>query len=245
MFGKHFESLYSGSMVGAGACVFAVWGYVIAATTRGYVELNPKLLSLVIGESMDSISRAIEYLQQPDPESRSKENEGKRLIREGQFIYFVPTHEKYRKIRDQIERRRYMRNLMKAKRNVKLVSKTSPVSHRLAHTEAEAEAESNKEYKPLSLAKPRSNGRSSDEDFLNQLRKNPAYAGLDLDRELAKMDAWLLTPKGRRRKKTRGFIVNWLNRVDIPVQKKQTKDQVKSYAQMLREAGEKDAVQKS
>lgn len=44
------------------------------------------------------------------------------------------------------------------------------------------------------------------------LRKNQAYSHLDFHRELGKMDAWLLTPKGRRRTKTRKFIVSWLNK---------------------------------
>ena len=49
------------------------------------------------------------------------------------------------------------------------------------------------------------------------IRANPAYAGIDVDKELARMDAWLLTPKAKGRKKTRAFIVNWLNRIDRPV----------------------------
>jgi hypothetical protein len=57
----------------------------------------------------------------------------------------------------------------------------------------------------------------SDDQFLASLKTNPAYQGIDLDHELAKMDAWLLTPRARGRKKTRQFIVNWLNRVDRPV----------------------------
>ena len=52
----------------------------------------------------------------------------------------------------------------------------------------------------------------SDEEFLEALRKNEAYKHLDLDREFGKMDAWLLTPKGRGRSKTRKFVVSWLNK---------------------------------
>ena len=52
----------------------------------------------------------------------------------------------------------------------------------------------------------------ADQEFLTQLRSNQAYASMDLDRELAKMDAWLSTPRGRGKKKTRGRIVAWLNR---------------------------------
>jgi hypothetical protein len=53
------------------------------------------------------------------------------------------------------------------------------------------------------------------EDFLKSLKTNPAYTGIDIDRELAKMDAWLITNPGR--KKTQRFIVNWLNKIDKPI----------------------------
>ncbi|MBL7686228.1 MAG: hypothetical protein JNK65_09390 [Deltaproteobacteria bacterium] len=54
-------------------------------------------------------------------------------------------------------------------------------------------------------------------NFLDSLKMNPAYKSIDIDRELAKIDAWLQTPKGKRRQKTKGFILNWLNRIDVPV----------------------------
>ena len=57
-----------------------------------------------------------------------------------------------------------------------------------------------------------------DDAFLDELRINPAYKGIDIDRELHKMDAWLLTPKGRARRKTRAFVVNWLNKIDRPME---------------------------
>ncbi len=52
----------------------------------------------------------------------------------------------------------------------------------------------------------------SDEEFVAALRKNPAFKHLDLDCEFGKMDAWLLTPKGRSRSKTQKFVVSWLNK---------------------------------
>ena len=55
----------------------------------------------------------------------------------------------------------------------------------------------------------------SDEDFIKTLKTNPAYKHIDIDRELAKMDAWLLTHQGRQ--KTRRFIVKWLNRIETPL----------------------------
>ena len=56
---------------------------------------------------------------------------------------------------------------------------------------------------------------SSDVDFLTQLKKNPAYSHININNELSKMDAWLLTHPDR--KKTQRFVVNWLNRIDKPV----------------------------
>jgi hypothetical protein len=42
MYGKIFPELYTGSMVGAGCHVFAVWCYALASCDeKGCVELNP------------------------------------------------------------------------------------------------------------------------------------------------------------------------------------------------------------
>lgn len=71
---------------------------------------------------------------------------------------------------------------------------------------------------PDKPATPSISKNLTDEEFLKALKTNPAYKGIDIDLELARMDAWLLTPKGRRRKKTRVFVVNWLNRCDKPIQ---------------------------
>lgn len=57
----------------------------------------------------------------------------------------------------------------------------------------------------------------TDEEFLKALKKNPAYEGLDIDRELSKLDAWLLTPRGHGKQKTRQRILNWLNGADRPM----------------------------
>lgn len=53
----------------------------------------------------------------------------------------------------------------------------------------------------------------SDEDFLKNLKEK--YGWADLDTELQKMDAWLLA--NPHRKKTRRFIVNWLNHIEKPI----------------------------
>lgn len=54
-----------------------------------------------------------------------------------------------------------------------------------------------------------------EEKFIASLKNNNAFKQIDIARELGKMDAWLSTRPGR--KKTRRFIVNWLNKIEAPI----------------------------
>jgi uncharacterized protein YdaU (DUF1376 family) len=49
-----------------------------------------------------------------------------------------------------------------------------------------------------------------DEEFWAEMRRH--YPDIDVDGESRKMDAWLLARPGR--KKTRQFVINWLNKVE-------------------------------
>jgi hypothetical protein len=124
--------MYQGSMIGAGAVVFAVMGYVIANQTPGaggelaperlYVELNPKLLAFILGEGEEAVAVAIEFLCRPDPGSRTKEEEGRRLVRVGQFAYWVVNGRRYRGMRDPERRKEQNRE---AKRRERKKGKTA------------------------------------------------------------------------------------------------------------------------
>lgn len=123
MYGKIFESLYEGSMVGAGPTVFAVWGYCIAKADRGgIVILNPALLAPIIGTSRIDIERAIEYLERPDPNSKNPDHEGRRLLKMSGFAYFVVSHAVYRGMKNGEDRREYMREYMRKRRGEEAVN---------------------------------------------------------------------------------------------------------------------------
>ena len=138
-YGKIFESLYTGSMVGSGINVFALWAYVIAsAKPPGTIELNPKILATVFGCDIAEVNDAIEKLCQPDPDSRTKDFDGRRLIPEGQFLYAVPTWEKYNSLRNEIERREQNREAAQRYRSRQRRhaddDDASPTSAQSAHT---------------------------------------------------------------------------------------------------------------
>ena len=141
MYGKVFESMFSGSLVGAGPDVFAVWTYAIVHAVKGNVELNPRLLAAILGTTPETVEAAIAYLEQPDPLSRSQENKGRRLLKEGSFQYYLPTHAHYNAIRNQEERREYDRKRKQEWRKRQKMGQSHDVpteSAKSAHTEAEA-----------------------------------------------------------------------------------------------------------
>lgn len=149
MFGKFFASTFTGSMYGSGPVVFSVWGYVIAHTVDAQVELNPKMMAPILGTTEAEVAQAIDFLCQPDPHSRTKLEDGKRLIREGQFAYRVPTYFTYRDIRNEEERREYNR-IKKAEQRARMsktVSLTVNESIGMSKMSAQAEAEADTEVK--------------------------------------------------------------------------------------------------
>jgi hypothetical protein len=110
MYGKWYASTFTGSLLGSGPIVISVWSYVIAHAVNGAVELNPLLIATVIGGiTPEQVQVAIDELCAPDPKSRSKNEGGRRLVREGEYQYRVVNHAAYRKMRDNTELREYNR----------------------------------------------------------------------------------------------------------------------------------------
>lgn len=68
----------------------------------------------------------------------------------------------------------------------------------------------------------------ADAEFVIALKLNPAYAGIDVDLQIHKARAWLMTPRAKGKQLTRQFLVNWLNRCDsvIGVVQPQKKEKV-------------------
>ncbi|HBP90862.1 MAG TPA: hypothetical protein DD706_24610 [Nitrospiraceae bacterium] len=73
-----------------------------------------------------------------------------------------------------------------------------------------------KEEKSIAVSdKPKRPPRQSFEEWWEaEVKSSPAYAGINLERELAKMKVWLTKPENRGRKLTTKFALNWLNKID-------------------------------
>jgi hypothetical protein len=107
-FGKLFRISFDGSMNGAGPDVFVVWMYVIARTTNSRVHLNPVSVATTVGKmTPDRVTEAIAYLCAPDPWSKNKAHEGRRLLSEGEDVYWVVSHTIYRNAKNEDDLRNY------------------------------------------------------------------------------------------------------------------------------------------
>jgi uncharacterized phage protein (TIGR02220 family) len=111
MYGKLFERMYTGSMMGCGAMMFAVWPYVIAHMKPNRdrsiftVELNTQLMALLIGESEEDIAKIIAQFCEPDLKSRTPDKEGRKLVKLGTYLYEVVNGSVYDEIRREAELR--------------------------------------------------------------------------------------------------------------------------------------------
>lgn len=118
LYGKHFASMYSGSMIGKGAMAFALMGYVISnmqCRWRGVgrekivieatVRLHPTLLSATLGEAESDVQKGIDFLCSPDPISNTKGHAGRRLIKISEFDYEVVNAPYYQNLKDVEDRR--------------------------------------------------------------------------------------------------------------------------------------------
>jgi len=56
---------------------------------------------------------------------------------------------------------------------------------------------------------------NQNKDFISIIKNNKAYTGINIDREIGKMEVWLSLHPGR--KLTKKFVVNWLNKIDTPI----------------------------
>ena len=167
MYGKLFESTFTGSMYGAGAQTFAVWAYIVATAKEGCVELNPNMVANAIGMSPEEVERVLLKLAAPDPGSRNPAEEGRRIVREGRFQYRIVNHAHYRGIRNEDERREYNRKKQaeyRAKSKTKTIRSLPSVPpcidaytvyHSVpacTHTEAEADTDNVRGPEELSVS---------------------------------------------------------------------------------------------
>lgn len=185
------------------------------ADQDGMVDRHWRAIADETGLPDERVQAALLALESPDTESRTRTDDGRRLRRidpERDWGWQIINFKHYRALRNDDERREYMRNLMRNKRKQQAVAPVSNLLAPLAHAEAEAEAEAKKIAVKGKPSPPASRIKIVDQQWIEELRPDCKKQGIDLDAEIIKAKRWLLKAPGR--KFTQKYFINWLNRCD-------------------------------
>ena len=218
MYGKIFSSMYDGTLRVDWKALVTFQQLIVLCDADGIIDMTTEAISGRTGIPIDIISYGLKHLAEPDPYSRTKDMDGRRIClldTERPWGWFIVNHEKYKAlvssntIREQNKlRKRKERDMSRPVTQRHAMSRyTDTDTDTYTYTDTNKDIDSN----PRPIKKSGS-VRLSDQEWEKTIRENVAYSGVDITSELAKMDAWLSTRPGR--KKTRRFIVNWLNKVE-------------------------------
>ena len=158
MFVKLFSSLLDSTMWTQPPHVLRLWITVLLLADKdGYFDMPVPALARRAGVTYQECQEALAILEGPDPESRSKDEEGRRIIREADDgpTWKIVNYIRYRQLRHAEDRRAYNRERQREYRkhlmqkNAEGVAVCSTMSHDVAQcstgvppcTHAEAEAE--------------------------------------------------------------------------------------------------------
>jgi hypothetical protein len=198
MFAKVFGQIFDSSIAEDYNCRRMFMDLLVLADSTGAVDMTHEAISRRTNVPVDEVVKYVKDLCQPDTKSRSKLEEGKRLVpldSNRDWGWKIVNYVHYRKIRDEAARREYFRDKQrehrkKNKRGVKDIVLT--------------ELNTNGQV----LTPPSSSTSAS---FWEELKRNPLYSGVDIDRELEKAKQWC---KKNSRRLTERFFTNWLSKAD-------------------------------
>ena len=154
LYAKLFTSIYQGTLRGNSHGLLVFTNLLAHADQAGVVDIHPRAIAEEVGLTRDQVQVAIDELEAPDIESRSPEEEGRRIIRiddHRAWGWQIVNYIKYRSIRSEDDRREQNRiaqatwrakqsDSKKNKPSSAEVSRNQPQS---AHTEVEGEGEAN------------------------------------------------------------------------------------------------------
>lgn len=172
MYGKIFASLYKGTMRGQSNAIL-VFTYMLATCDiAGIVDTHFSAIASDTGLTDDQVRKACEWLEKPDPDSRSPDEGGRRIVRVDDhrtWGWRIVNYAKYRAMRNEDDRREQNRQAQ-ARRRAKLAKDegkksahgltladggdSQHVSAQSAQAEADADAEADTNPLPPSGVSP-------------------------------------------------------------------------------------------
>lgn len=224
MFAKVFSQIFDSSIAQNFTTRHVFMDLLVLADPTGAVDMTADAISRRTNVPIEKITEAIAELSAPDTQSRSPNDDGRRIVLldpHRSWGWQIVNYEHYRAMRDEEARRSYFREYQRERRGKSVKDKkVTKKRHRVLNsvntcqhlsTQEEVEGEEEvEEVKSSPVAKAPE--PATDQLFLTEISRH--YPDINVDRELGKMRAWLLLPKAKGRKLTKTFIIRWLNKAD-------------------------------
>ncbi len=156
MYAKLFASLYQGTLRGCADEILVFTNLLAHADSFGMVDKHWRAIAEETGISRERVEKAIANLEASDPDSRSPEEEGRRIVKMDEHRVWgwrIVNYGKYRSIRSEDDRREQNRKAQERWRERKQNKPRKPRSAQ-AEAEAEAEATSRKESESAPARRP-------------------------------------------------------------------------------------------
>lgn len=166
MYVKIFREILMSSIWDEDTDVRLLWiTLLVLADQDGYVRGTPEALARAARLSRKAVDRGLEVLQMPDPESRTSENDGRR-IEPAPGGFMVLNYKAYRETRNEEERRAYMRDYMRTYRKRKVYVNT-PLTG-LAQAEEDTDTSEEVQHPPT----PQTGGGGGGLSIMDQLEND-------------------------------------------------------------------------
>lgn len=159
MFGKVFASLYQGSLRGQAHEILVFTNMIACCDREGFIDKHPRAIAEEVGISIEEVRAAITNLEAFDPESRTPDEGGRRILRIDEhrpWGWRITNHLKYRDLKDEETRRETFRKSQRKRRASQQASTGVNISQPMStpSTQAEAEAEGLKTVVANATTKP-------------------------------------------------------------------------------------------
>lgn len=175
MYGKVFESMYSGSLYGQWEAIVTMQQLIVLADADGVIDMTPPAITGKTSIPLEIIEKGIKILSAPDPYTRTPGSDGVRiqlLDPQRSWGWFLVNHEKYKMLRTSSDRREYMREYMAKRRSEDVNHDVNTCKHLLTQlANKEEETDKDKDIKSLGRQATASDGFDQFWDVYPKKRK--------------------------------------------------------------------------
>jgi len=217
MFGKIFDSMYDGTISANWKALVTFQQMIVLCDADGVIDMTPPALARRTGIPLEIIEEGIEFLEKPDPYSRSEAEEGRRIIRIDEhrpWGWVLVNHAHYKALQDSDTKRAQTRERVRKHREQKRTVTHGNAQKR--HTDTDTDSNAPARFKKPTTDQIREymteQGRSNDFASAQSIKFFNYYESV----------GWKVGKTQKPMKSWKHAVVGWLDRAKPEPKKTKT-----------------------